>query len=78
MAYNMPGIVVDGQDVLAVHEAVNAAVERARSGDGPSLIECKTFRMRGHAEGVPDVKLPYAKDGKRKRKMAETGPDSSL
>lgn len=53
--YNMPSIVVDGQDVLAVHEAVEAAVERARAGDGPSLIECKTCRMRAHAEGVPDV-----------------------
>ena len=53
--YNMPSAVVDGQDVIAVHEAVGAAVERARAGDGPSLIECKTYRMRGHAEGVPDV-----------------------
>ena len=53
--YNMPSVVVDGQDVIAVHEAVDAAVQRARSGDGPSLIECKTYRMRAHAEGVPDV-----------------------
>lgn len=54
-SYNMPGVVVDGQDVIAVHEAVDLAVQRARAGDGPSLIECKTYRMRGHAEGVPDV-----------------------
>jgi len=53
--YNMPSAVVDGQDVLAVHEAVEVAVQKARAGDGPSLIECKTYRMRGHAEGVPDV-----------------------
>ncbi len=53
--YNMPSAVVDGQDVIAVHEAIEAAVQRARSGDGPSLIECKTCRMRAHAEGVPDV-----------------------
>lgn len=53
--YNMPGVVVDGQDVIAVHEAVQAAVERARAGDGPSLIECKTYRYRTHSEGGPDV-----------------------
>ncbi len=47
--YGFPGIVVDGNDVLAVYEAAQAAVERARRGDGPTLIECKTMRMRGHA-----------------------------
>jgi TPP-dependent pyruvate/acetoin dehydrogenase alpha subunit len=47
--YGMPGIVVDGNDFFAVHEAARAAVERARRGDGPSLLECKTMRMRGHA-----------------------------
>jgi len=53
--YGIPGVVVDGQDVIAVHEAVQAAVARARAGDGPSLIECKTYRFRAHAEGIPDV-----------------------
>ena len=53
-AYGMPGVVVDGQDVIAVHEAVQAAVARARAGDGPSLVECKTYRYRAHVEGVPD------------------------
>ena len=53
--YNMPGVVVDGQDVIAVHETVQAAVERARAGDGPSLIECKTYRYRTHTEGTPDI-----------------------
>ena len=48
--YVMPGVVVDGQDVLAVHDAVSEAVERARSGGGPSLIEAKTYRYRDHAE----------------------------
>lgn len=47
--YGMPGVVVDGNDFLAVHRAAVEAVERARSGDGPTLIECKTMRMRGHA-----------------------------
>lgn len=49
-AYGIPGEVVDGNDVLAVYEATKRAVERARSGGGPSLIESKTFRMKGHAE----------------------------
>ena len=53
--YNMPGIVVDGMDVMAVYEAVEAAVERARKGDGPTLIEAKTARYRSHSEGSPDV-----------------------
>jgi acetoin:2,6-dichlorophenolindophenol oxidoreductase subunit alpha len=53
--YNMPGIVVDGMDIMAVYEAVEAAVERARNGDGPSLIEAKTARYRSHSEGSPDV-----------------------
>jgi len=53
--YGMPGVVVDGQDVVAVHEAVQAAVARARAGDGPSFVECKTYRYRAHVEGVPDV-----------------------
>lgn len=50
VAYGMPGEKVDGTDVLAVHEATKRAVERARAGDGPSLIECVTMRMHGHAE----------------------------
>jgi TPP-dependent pyruvate/acetoin dehydrogenase alpha subunit len=53
--YDMPGVVVDGMDVLAVHEVVQAAVARARAGEGPSLIEAKTYRFRGHSEGSPNV-----------------------
>ena len=53
--YGMPGVVVDGQDVVAVHEAVQAAVARARAGEGPSFVECKTYRYRAHVEGVPDI-----------------------
>jgi 2-oxoisovalerate dehydrogenase E1 component len=48
--YGMPGVVVDGNDLLAVHEAVASAAERGRRGDGPTLLEFKTFRMRGHEE----------------------------
>jgi TPP-dependent pyruvate/acetoin dehydrogenase alpha subunit len=47
--YGFPGVVVDGNDVLAVYEVTRQAVERARRGDGPTLIECKTMRMKGHA-----------------------------
>jgi pyruvate dehydrogenase E1 component alpha subunit len=49
-AYGMPGVAVDGNDVLAVYEAVQAAVARARRGDGPSLVEAQTYRLRGHWE----------------------------
>jgi len=49
-SYDMPGVVVDGQDVIAVAEAVLEAVQRARKGEGPSLIECKTYRFREHGE----------------------------
>lgn len=55
-AYGMPGRVVDGMDVLAVHGAVASAVAEARAGKGPSLVECKTYRYRGHWEGDPQ---PY-------------------
>jgi TPP-dependent pyruvate/acetoin dehydrogenase alpha subunit len=55
--YGIPGVIVDGQDMVAVFEASRAAVERARAGDGPSLIECKTYRLRGHSEGGPDVSM---------------------
>jgi pyruvate dehydrogenase E1 component alpha subunit len=54
-AYDMPGVVVDGNDVMAIYEAASEAISRARQGAGPSLIECKTYRHRGHFEGDPCV-----------------------
>jgi pyruvate dehydrogenase E1 component alpha subunit len=54
-AYNMPGVVIDGNDVLAVYEATSAAVHRARDGAGPTLIEAKTYRWRGHFVGDPQL-----------------------
>jgi 2-oxoisovalerate dehydrogenase E1 component len=48
--YGMPGEIVDGNDVVAVHDAVTRAAARAREGGGPTLLECKTYRMRGHEE----------------------------
>lgn len=53
-SYGMPGVCVDGNDVMAVYEAAREAVARARSGGGPTLIECKTYRTRAHAEGMRD------------------------
>ena len=50
VSYGMPGESVDGNDVLAVHQAVRAAVERARQGDGPSLVDNVTYRWRGHSK----------------------------
>ena len=53
--YGMPGVVVDGNDVFAVYEAAKAAVERARGGGGPSLVEAKTYRIKGHFVGDPEL-----------------------
>jgi pyruvate dehydrogenase E1 component alpha subunit len=52
-SYGIPGRTVDGQDVLAVFEAVAEAVTRARNGAGPSLVETKTYRFENHAIGIP-------------------------
>ncbi|HEX67674.1 MAG TPA: pyruvate dehydrogenase (acetyl-transferring) E1 component subunit alpha [bacterium] len=54
-AYNMPGEPVDGMDVLAVKEAVSRAVARARKGEGPTLLECKTYRYYGHSRSDSKV-----------------------
>jgi pyruvate dehydrogenase E1 component alpha subunit len=53
--YGIPGVIVDGNDVFAVHQAAVTAVARARAGDGPTLIECKTYRHRAHTERVGQV-----------------------
>jgi 2-oxoisovalerate dehydrogenase E1 component len=53
-AYNLPGVAVDGNDVLAVREAAAQAVARARAGEGATLIECRTYRTRPHSEGMGD------------------------
>src|SRR5260221_5149058 len=52
VAYGMPGIEVDGNDAIAVQRAAVQAIGRARAGDGPTLLECKTYRTRPHAEGM--------------------------
>ena len=57
--YAIPGVIVDGQDVTAVYEATYAAVERARRGEGPTLIEAKTYRFDEHQVGLSILGKPY-------------------
>lgn len=59
-AYGIPGETVDGNDVLAVVDAVGRAVEHARAGKGPAIVECKTFRVRGHSEADKADYVPSA------------------
>ena len=59
--YGMPGVIVDGMDVVAVHEAALLAVARARSGGGPSFIEAKTYRFYNH-HGIQNLGLKYRTD----------------
>lgn len=61
VGYGMPGVVVDGMDVVAVYEAAGEAIARARRGDGPSLIECKTYRFYDHV-GKRGMGVPYRTD----------------
>jgi pyruvate dehydrogenase E1 component alpha subunit len=58
-AYGMPSVMVDGQDVRAVHEATQSAVARARGGGGPTLIEAKTYRFDEHQVGLIVPGAPY-------------------
>ena len=57
----MPGVVVDGMDAIAVYESTHAAIERAKNGDGPTLLECKTYRFFDHV-GVRGMGLSYRSD----------------
>jgi acetoin:2,6-dichlorophenolindophenol oxidoreductase subunit alpha len=68
-SYGMPSAICDGNDVLAVHECAAEAIERARTGGGPTLIECKTYRMKGHSRSDANAyrdkeeeKLWFARD----------------
>lgn len=63
-AYNMPGVQVNGKDVAEIYEAAGEAIERARNGEGPTLIECRTYRNYGHFEG--DEQKYKAKEGQEK------------
>lgn len=59
--YGMPGVIVDGMDAVAVHEAAGVAIQRARDGGGPTLLECKTYRFYDHV-GVRGMGLKYRSD----------------
>ena len=60
-AYGIPGAVVDGMDAVAVYEAAAIAVERARAGEGPSMVEAKTYRYYNH-HGIQDLGQSYRTD----------------
>lgn len=66
-AYRMPGVTVDGQDVLAVYAAAETAVTRARSGGGPSLVECLTYRYYGHHQGDETLRYRLAEEERQAR-----------
>ena len=69
-AYDIPGVTVDSKDVLAVYEAARAAVDRARRGEGPTLLEARTYRIRGHFEGDPEL----YRDEEERRALHELDP----
>jgi TPP-dependent pyruvate/acetoin dehydrogenase alpha subunit len=66
-AYGMPGETVDGNDVLAVHEAAREAAERARAGKGPTLLELLTYRITGHSRRDPAL---YQPEQEKKKALA--------
>lgn len=70
-SYGIPGVIVDGQDAVAVYEAVSAAASRARRGDGPTLIEAKTYRFCEHLEGN---QFPVYRDANEVRSWREKDP----
>jgi pyruvate dehydrogenase E1 component alpha subunit len=69
--YGIPGVIVDGNDVLAVYEATQTAAARAKRGEGPTLIEAKTYRWEGHVVGeqafVPDYRAPEELEAAKQR-----------
>ena len=73
-AYNMPGVLVDGQDVVAVYEATREAVARARDGDGPALIEARTYRYEEHSEGLGRILRESYRSEEEVEKWRERDP----
>lgn len=71
VGYGMPSIIVDGNDVFAVNDAMTEAVQRARTGGGPTFIECKTYRIKGHFVGDPEM---YREKEETMRIYDETDP----
>ncbi|MEM3551056.1 MAG: thiamine pyrophosphate-dependent enzyme, partial [Candidatus Bathyarchaeia archaeon] len=60
--YNIPGLTVDGNDIIAVYNAAHEAIQRARNNGGPTLIECKTYRTVGHGTTDPGVAYRTAEE----------------
>lgn len=73
--YGMPGVIVDGMDVIAVYEAAGEAIDRARKGKGPTLLECKTYRFYDHV-GVRGMGLTYRTDEELERWKKRDAIDS--
>ena len=71
VAYGMPGVIVDGNDVFSVCEAAKELVERARRGEGPSILECKSYRIKGHFVGDPEM---YRTKKEVQQVLEETDP----
>lgn len=67
-AYGIPGVMVDGNDVIAVYNVMGEAIARARKGEGPTLVECHTYRLRGHVEGDPQTYKPEQEQRKWERR----------
>lgn len=64
VAYSIPGVTIDGTNVIKVYDSVKKAVERARNGDGPTLVECVAYRLRGHSAGDLGVYRPKGEQDK--------------
>lgn len=62
IAYAMPGVTIDGTDIIGVYQTIRETVERARKGDGPTLVECVTYRLRGHSAGDLAVYRPKGEE----------------
>lgn len=73
-AYAIPGVTVEGNDVMAVLDAADEAVTRARNGEGPTLLECRTWRRFGHWEGDPDIRLFTYRDRKEHEEWMKKDP----
>lgn len=71
VGYGIPGVIVDGNDVFAVYEEAAKAIERARAGEGPTLLETKTYRIKGHFVGDPEL---YRTKEEVERVFAATDP----
>jgi TPP-dependent pyruvate/acetoin dehydrogenase alpha subunit len=78
MSYGIEGVTIDGNNVMTVYETVKTAVEKARAGNGPTLIEAETYRWQTHFEGEPDTYRPADEVKTWKEKDPITGFEKEL